>query len=350
MKKWLSLVIVGLVGMILMVAACAPPPEEKAVTPEEFYRGKSLRYICWAAPGGGHDLYARLFIPYLAKELGLEQFLIDNIGGGTGIVGGNIVYNNVPRDGSVFGSGSGSSMIAYEVIVGVPDGAQWKSGSEFSIIAIIGTPPPLIVATPELPYNSLQELKGVKGLKSGATDPITTHAYQGAVFAECMGLDDYKVVVGYGGSPIILTAVFNGEVDLAFMAAETALSNIKAGMVKVIGVLDNKRHPVYPNAQAVSEVALPGTEKWMEMARALAGTTRMFAGPPGMPEDRLEFIRAAFTRVLQNPDFQQEIERRDLYIEGAAVGKEAETVRDIVMALSPTEKDEFRDIVFKYQK
>ena len=57
-----------------------------------FYKGKNLMLVVPYKPGGGYDLWCRLFAPYLAKYTG-ARVIVKNIPGAGGMVGVNEVYN-----------------------------------------------------------------------------------------------------------------------------------------------------------------------------------------------------------------------------------------------------------------
>ncbi|MFC2060540.1 Bug family tripartite tricarboxylate transporter substrate binding protein [Chloroflexota bacterium] len=349
MKKWLSVGMVGLISMVLMVAACAPAPAEKGITAEEFYRGANIEFLVTSNPGGTFDTYCRLTVPFLAKELGVNQLIIENMGGATGLIGCNWMYLNAPRDGSLIGLTTGTALVTSEV-VGLSPEAQWKSGSEFSLIALYGTTPQFIVAYPELRYNSLQELMGATGLKAGATNLVSTLGTQAAITAECLGMKDMSIVTGFSGVPDLLASVFRGELDLASPPEDQTIKSIEGGLVKLLGIFASERDPNYPDVQSVGEFAAPGTKKWIDIHLGIRGASYYWYGPPGIPEDRLEFVRQAFARMLKNPDYQEAMAERGLGIYTPLIGKEAEALRDNILALPQAEKEGYINITMKYQK
>jgi tripartite-type tricarboxylate transporter receptor subunit TctC len=59
-----------------------------------------------------------------------------------------------------------------------------------------------------------------------------------------------------------------------------------------------------------------GTTDQDKQILALFGSTaeigRSLVAPPGVPEDRLEILRKAFTRMINDPAFKEELEKRNM--------------------------------------
>src|SRR5512145_1680548 len=64
------------------------------------FSGKTVNIIVPYTEGGGTDLYARLFVPYLRKHLpGQPTVVIRNMPGGGSIMGSNYFHANAKPDG-----------------------------------------------------------------------------------------------------------------------------------------------------------------------------------------------------------------------------------------------------------
>jgi hypothetical protein len=66
--------------------------------------GKTVTLLSSAAPGGGYDLYGRLFASHLSAHLpGKPTVIVRNMPGAGGLVGTNFLYNVAPKDGTMIG-------------------------------------------------------------------------------------------------------------------------------------------------------------------------------------------------------------------------------------------------------
>jgi tripartite-type tricarboxylate transporter receptor subunit TctC len=68
----------------------------------DFYRGKQIRIVIRATPGGNYDLYSRLLIRHLVRQIpGQPAAVAVNMPGGSGLTALNYVANVHPHDGTV---------------------------------------------------------------------------------------------------------------------------------------------------------------------------------------------------------------------------------------------------------
>src|SRR3954451_21902808 len=66
--------------------------------------GRTITIVSSSGPGGGYDIYARLFAAHVGRHLpGNPAVVVRNMPGAGGMVGANFLYNVAPRDGSTFG-------------------------------------------------------------------------------------------------------------------------------------------------------------------------------------------------------------------------------------------------------
>ena len=69
---------------------------------EDFYKGKQIRFVIRAAPGGNYDLYMRLLARYMVRYMpGHPEGMPVNMPGGGGLTSLNYTINVAPHDGTV---------------------------------------------------------------------------------------------------------------------------------------------------------------------------------------------------------------------------------------------------------
>src|SRR4051812_19229641 len=87
---------------IVMLLALAATSRADADAIEDFYKGKQIRVVIRAAPGGNYDLYSRLLIRHMVRFiLGHPSALPVNMPGGSGLTALNYVADVHPKDGTV---------------------------------------------------------------------------------------------------------------------------------------------------------------------------------------------------------------------------------------------------------
>src|SRR5262249_6337764 len=69
---------------------------------EDFYRGKQVRFVIRAAPGGNYDQYMRLLARHMVRYIpGNPEGIPVNMPGGGGLTSLNYTLNVAPHDGTV---------------------------------------------------------------------------------------------------------------------------------------------------------------------------------------------------------------------------------------------------------
>src|SRR4051812_17168958 len=85
-----------------LMALAGAPRVAAADAIEDFYRGKQIRVVIRAAPGGNYDLYSRLLIRHMVRFIpGHPVGLPVNMPGGSGLTALNYVTDVHPKDGTV---------------------------------------------------------------------------------------------------------------------------------------------------------------------------------------------------------------------------------------------------------
>src|SRR5437588_10912292 len=88
-----GIIFFGMAGMA--VAAAADPVED-------FYKGKQIRVVIRASPGGNYDLYSRLLIRHMLRFIpGHPTGLPVNMPGGSGLTALSYAAEVHPKDGTV---------------------------------------------------------------------------------------------------------------------------------------------------------------------------------------------------------------------------------------------------------
>jgi tripartite-type tricarboxylate transporter receptor subunit TctC len=84
------------IGTALSLALLAP----SSFAQDLFYKGKTVRLIVGAPPGGGFDAYSRAISRHIGKYIpGNPIMVVDNMPGAAGLVAANYVYKATRPDG-----------------------------------------------------------------------------------------------------------------------------------------------------------------------------------------------------------------------------------------------------------
>ena len=98
-----------------------------------------------------------------------------------------------------------------------------------------------------------------------------------------------KVVPHDGGGPALI-AILGGHIDVSGSFAAQATTHIKAGKLRLLAVLDDKRDPDFPDAPTAKE---EGVDVVFLMWRGVLA-------PKGTPRPVIEKLAAAFKKMTED--------------------------------------------------
>jgi len=260
-----------------------------------FYNGKVLKIIVTSKPGGGYDYYGRLMAKYMQKHLPGSTFIVKNMPGAGDVIGTNAIYFAKP-DGLTLGTfnrGVGMTQVA-----GVK-GARFN----FAKFSWLGSPTSEI--TGFIVHNSFKDLNDV--LKADnmriATGGIGNTTYMTVLlFYKMMGQTNYSFGTGYQGGEVEL-AIMRREMDGNFGSFDSRKVMLDGGYGHFVMFIGNKKPPGHENVPFIEDVVKD--KKYKPAINLLKGINmvgRPFAGPPGIPEDRLSILREAFKKAVHDPE------------------------------------------------
>ncbi|MDQ4135546.1 MAG: tripartite tricarboxylate transporter substrate binding protein [Pseudomonadota bacterium] len=281
-----------------------------AQSPEEFYKGKTIRIVLGHPPGGSYDLYARLAADFMGKYIpGHPNIIVEHRPGGGGVVAVQYFYHQAPKDGTALGLFP--ETIAHTQIL-EPDVGKWKV-QEMSYIGSFASVNPAFVVRKGAPATTPEEMRKTE-LVVGCTGP-TSQSYQSPAMLKALAGFKFKIVCGYKGSAESILALERGEVDIVSSAWNAWRSTHRDEIAKgnFIPVIQGglKRNRELPNVPLMQElVDDPKIKQVLEFASAGASIGRALIAPPGVPQDRIAALRQAFDKMVQDPEFIATAEKR----------------------------------------
>ena len=297
-----------------------------ADTVESFYKGKTMQLLIGFGAGGGYDLYGRAVARHLGRHIpGNPSIVPQNMAGAGSVRAASYLYNAAPKDGTVIGTFSRG--IVVDTLIGAdkaPFDAQnfgWL-GSVTNEVSVCGFSRASGIATFE---DMLSKESTVGG--SGAADDLAVYPN---VLRSVFGAK-LKLITGYPGTADILLAVERGELGgLCGWSWSTLKSRSKAlydsKQILVPLQLGLEPHEELPNVPLV--VALtkdPVKNAILRLVFSRQTMARPFAAPPGIPDEWLRALRAAFDATMRDKDFLAEAQQLDLEVRPVS-GAEVDTL------------------------
>ncbi|MCG6901249.1 MAG: hypothetical protein LJE68_01075 [Rhodobacter sp.] len=314
-----------------VVASVAFGGAAMAQSAAEFYKDNVIKFIVPYKPGGGYDEYARLIAPYMEKYTGARVDIV-NMPGSGGMKGAVEIFNS-PADGLNIGIINGSAMITNELAE--IEGADYKV-ADYNFLGRIVADTRVLVVGAGTGFKSFDDVKMGGTTVVGATGLGGSTYVDAVIVGDVFGMDQ-KVVHGFNSSGDIRAAMLRGDVHAMWGSLGSAMKGIKSG--DHIVVLHSERTPtgvlegvpsVYDVAAASDDPA--GQLKILDAWDGLSAVGRPVAAPPGVPADRLAFLRDAFSKSMTDPDFVAKAEDsgRDLaFADGERTGAIAKAATDL---------------------
>ena len=219
------------------------------------YPVKPVRIVTNEA-GAGLDFALRLITPGLSTALG-QQVIVDNRGGGGGVIAADIVAKANPDGYTLLYYSNG--LWTLPLLQKVP----YDPLRDFAPVTLAATSPNILVVHPALPVNSVAELIALAKAKPGTLNYASggrgapTHL-SAELFKYMAGVD--IVHIPYKGSGPALISLIGGHEQLMFTVAVGGLVHVKAGRLKPLAVTSAKPSALLPGLPTVAASGLPGYE------------------------------------------------------------------------------------------
>lgn len=310
-------------GTLALSSICGPADPARAQSVEQFYKGSTVTVLLGQPPGGSYDLYGRLAVDYLRKFIpGNPSVQIQYKPGGGGAVAVAYFYEQAPRDGSIIGLFA--ETLAHTQLI-EPEIGKWKM-EEMTYIGSFAGVNAAFVRRKDSPAKTVAEMRE-KEMNLGCSGK-TSQSYQSPAMLKNLAGFKFNLICGYPGSADYILAIEKGEVDMASSAwnswASVHAQKIASGEFVPMIQSGLKRHKDLPNVPLMQDlVDDPKLKKAMEFASAGAAIGRALLAPPKVPQDRLDALRAAFDKMVKDPDFIAEAKKRGAELD-PSTGAEAQ--------------------------
>jgi tripartite-type tricarboxylate transporter receptor subunit TctC len=350
-EKVKSLRVEGFKGLLLLTFYLLNPLTVNfapAYAQEPFYKGKTVRIIVGAAPGGGFDTYSRTIARHIGRHIpGNPTFIVENMPGAGFVIAVNHLYRVAKPDGLTIGNWIGTLVVAQAV---------GRKGLEFDVrkFEYIGSPVKnhdTCVLNKASGITSVEKWMASKApVKLGSTPPGATTYENAAVLREALGLP-IQIVAGYKGTSEIRLAAEAGEVaGLCGLSWASAKSTWRKGLESgdAIVVLQNapRPHPELPKVPlAINLARTEEARKLIQVGIHDASTmTYLYSLPPGTPKERVQLLRRALQETMKDPEFLAEAKKASLDLD-PVTGEELEKIIAAFFNLEPVVANKLKEVL-----
>ncbi|MFC3337209.1 Bug family tripartite tricarboxylate transporter substrate binding protein [Paracandidimonas soli] len=267
---------------------------------------KPIRMVVPFPAGGATDVVARLIAQEASSQLG-QQIVVENKSGAGGTIGAGEAARAAPDGYTILLTTSSTHAISPHLFKSLP-----YDPASFTPIAHLADAASILLVTPSLPANSVQELIDLARQKpdelnyassGNGTIPHLTCAS----FLARAGVS--MTHVPYRGTGPGLNDLIAGNIQVLCDSLPTGLPHVRSGKARALAVTGPERSPLAPELPTVAESGLPGYSSvtWFGLY-----------GPAGLPQDIAVKLNEVFTKSVHQPDVTKRL--RDLGIEPAKAG------------------------------
>jgi tripartite-type tricarboxylate transporter receptor subunit TctC len=281
------------------------------------YPAKPLRLIVPWGAGSGTDLMSRSLAQKLGEAIG-QQVIVDNRGGAGAIIGTEIAAKAPPDGYTLYVGGSVSLAISPALYAKV----TYDPVKDFAPVSLVSQFFNALSLHPSVPAKTVKEFIALArarpgDLLMGSAGSGSTSHLAGELFMRMAKVNLTHVPYKSGGQLVV--GVVSGESHLSFSPVSTALTHMKTGKLRTIGVSRAKRLPSLPELPAIAET-VPGYE--------FGGWQAVFV-PAGTSQEIVQRLNGAVLKGINTPEFKDYLAKEGSELVGstpaelgAFVGKE----------------------------
>ena len=266
---------------------------------------RSIRFIVPAAPGP-FDTIARLIGERLGKALG-QPVVIDNIPGATGTIGTAAMARAAP-DGYTISLGIMPLTIGQTLFPKL----SYDIRRDVAPIVQISWGYNILVVHPSLPVKSVAELVAYARANPGKINYGSggngAPAHIAAEFFKLETGSDMVHVPFKSAAPAV-QELLTGRIQLMFGLAPGVIPHIKAGSLRPLAVVGQKRLPAVPEVPSMAEAGYPNVSvtDWM-----------CLLAPAGTPGEIIARLNREVNLILAQPDVRERLAAGNVEVVGGS--------------------------------
>lgn len=267
------------------------------------YPDHTVTILVGTAPGGSTDVSARLVAEQLTKALG-KPIVVENKPGANGAIAATQVARAAPDGHTLLMQYSAAHTINPHLVKTLP----WTPKS-FTPVAIVASSPHAIAAHPSVKASNLKELADLAkanpgAIKYGSAGIGTVNHVAMELFTQLTGTRMQHIP--YRGSAPSVTDLLGGRIDLVNTTLPSLAPHIRAGTLKGLAFLSDKRHPSFPELPTSAEAGMPDylITSWFGVL-----------APAGTPADVVTRLATEIGAIVRSEEFRRKMEEQGGFAE-----------------------------------
>ena len=224
----------------------------------QIFPSRTVTIVVPYPAGGPVDAVARLIARTAAADL-KQSILVDNRGGGAGVIGSVAVARAEP-DGHTLVLGTNQTHATNQSLL---KNCPYDAVKDFVPVAGIADIPHVLVARKTLRMTTVADLiKAAKAMPDnfycGSTGVGSASHLAAELFKARTGVD-IRHVPFRGAAPLI-TELIAGRVDVSFATLPSVIAQIEGGLLDALAVASARRAERLPQVATLAELGISGVE------------------------------------------------------------------------------------------
>ncbi len=271
---------------------------------QDKYPSRPVKVVVPYAPGGAVDIVARIVTEQMRQALG-QPFIIENKPGAFGILGLEELAR-AKADGYTLMFGNNNANVITPILY--PKKMTIDVEKAVVPVARVADLPGFLIATlKNFPPATFAEFIAYAKQNPGKVRFSSVGVgsfpqYDMEILARRAGLDMVHIPNKAGASGM-LNDLVNGDAQVAFLNVATPAAMVRAGQLRPLAVITEKRMPDYPDVPTLAELGFAGigTVQWLAI----------FA-PSGVPQAVVETIHKAAVEAVTSAAVQEKFKAQSL--------------------------------------
>jgi len=273
--------------VVVLVAALFAALASPALA--EDYPSRPIHVVTTSSAGGISDIFMRVLGEELHKSVG-QPLIIDNRPGGSGNIAARACQDAQP-DGYTICIINADPMIYNQYLFKSLSFDPDKLSPIINLFHLIQ----VLVINSDLRAKTVDELIAVSKQRPGTLSYLTASVPM-VVYMDSLKQDKGAdwVRVPFKGGGEATNAILSGSTPIGLIGLGNVISNIQAGKMTALALINNIRTPLLPQVPTLSDLGYKGapSQTWYGL----------FA-PPGTPKPIIDRIAAEVTRVFADKEF-----------------------------------------------
>jgi putative tricarboxylic transport membrane protein len=285
-----------LAAAVVALAMAGTAPAEAQFKPT-----KTIEFVVHGGPGSGNDVFARQLIAIIEQEkLSPVRLQVQNKPGG----------GSTTASAYVVSKKNDAHVIACFTNAWITDTLVQKAASnrlvDMSPIVRLVVEPALVVVRADSSYKTMADFISAAKAKPGALKwsggSITSR--ENVVRQLLMQVTGARwAFISFPGGGERIAALLGGHVDMMIVDPSEAGEQVRAGKLRAIAQVAERRLPGFPNIPTLQEAGykIPNVPQM-----------RGIIGAPGMPADAVAYYEELFVRTTKSPAWQKFLTESEL--------------------------------------